>query len=89
MDQHALTALSCRLNEFKDLVCDLVLRVKKDLILLVDPVVRQVGYPDALPHVSHGVSSAVDYMRYFVRHYELQVLCHSRILILDQQTIDA
>ena len=74
MDQHALAFVSCRTHKVKDLVSNSILGVKKYLVLLVDPVVSQVGYTDALPHVSYLGASTVDDMCHFVSDNEFQIL---------------
>ena len=71
MHQDTLTALGSRVNEVKDLVRHLILRIKKDLVLLIDPIVRQVGDADALPHVPYRVTRTIHNMCHFIRRYKL------------------
>ena len=66
MYQDALTALRSRVNEVKDLVRDLILRIKKDLVLLIDPIVCQVGDANALPHVSYRVPRTIHNMSHLI-----------------------
>ena len=74
MDKDALTALGSRVDEVKDLVGHFILRVEKNLVLLVHPVEGEVGNANALPHVANRVTRAVHDMGYFVRYNEFQVL---------------
>ena len=74
MHEDTLTALGSRINEVKDLVRHLVLHIKQDLILLIHPVVRQVGNADALPHVSHRVPRTIHNMSHLIRRYKFQIL---------------
>ena len=72
--QNALASLCSRVDKVKDLVGDLVLRVEKDLILLVNPVEGQIGDANALPHVANRVARAVHNVCHFVCYDEFQVL---------------
>lgn len=83
VDQYALTALGSRVDKVKDLVCDFVLRVKKDLVLLIDPVECQVSDADAFPHVAHRVSRAVHNVGHFIGHDELQILFSTNSYLFD------
>ena len=82
MYEHTLTPLRCIVYKVKYLVRDLIVRVKKHLVLLILPIEHQIGYADALPHVPHRIAGTIDYMRYFIRRYEFQILHWQKVTVL-------
>ena len=74
MYQHTLTHFWSRFYEVVNLFCDSILSVKKNLILLVQPIESQIGYTDTLPHVPHLGSRTIDNMGHFISHDKFQIL---------------
>ena len=74
MHQHALTALGRRVNELKYLIGHLIIRIEKHLVLLVHPIEGKIGNADVLPHISHCVPCAIDYVRHLISSYKFKVL---------------
>ena len=82
MDKYAL-AIRCRLvDEVKYLVCHFVLGVKEHLILLVNPVEGKISDTNRLPHVSHCIARAINYVSHFIRSDEFQILTDNMIKCL-------
>lgn len=52
--------------------------IEKHLILLVHPVELEVHHANGLPVIGHLATRAVYNMRYFVGHYEFEVLYSPR-----------
>ena len=84
-----MAILSCSVNEVEYLVRHLVTRIEEHLILLVNPVEGQISNADTFPHVAHGISRAVDYMRYFVSSDKFQVLTTRFSIVFSIYTIYA
>ena len=80
--EHTLTPLRCIVNKVKYLVRDLIVRVKKHLVLLILPIEHQISYADALPHVPHRIAGTIDDVRYFIRRYEFQILHRQKVTVL-------
>ena len=74
MHEHALAPLRCRINEVKDLIRHLILRVEEDLVLLINPVKGEISNADTFPHVTDGITGAIDHVRHFIGYDEFQVL---------------
>ena len=82
MDKYTL-AIRCRLvDEVKYLVCHFVLGVKEHLILLVNPIEGKISDTNRLPHVSHCIAGAINYVSHFIRSDEFQILTDNMIKCL-------
>jgi uncharacterized protein (DUF779 family) len=68
-----------RLDEVKYLVGHAVFFVEKHLVLLVDPVVREVDNADVFPQIGDLAAGAVDDVRDFVSKNEFQILKETSI----------
>ena len=77
VDKDTLTSLSSRIYEIKDLVCNFVLCVKQNLVLLINPVKGQVCNTNAFPHVAHSVTSTIHNVGHFISDDKFQVLSKS------------
>ena len=74
MNQNTFSFLNRILNKIEDLVRHLVLLVKEDLTFLIEPVIGKVHNSNWFPVVWNLFACTVYHMRYFVGHYEFQIL---------------
>ena len=70
MDEDTLVLVHGIVDESKDLIACFVLRVKEDLVLLIEPVESEVLNPDVGPLVLNLTPRTIDDLGDLVGHYE-------------------
>lgn len=73
------------LDEIKDGRRCLILGVKHDLVVLVQPEEGEVCYADGFPVIRDLFAGAVDDMRHLIGHDELKIL--GRELVANEETV--
>lgn len=92
MNENTLGFVDSIIYKIKNLVCRLILGVKKNLIFLVHPIVSEVDYSYWFPMIWYLFSSTVNNMSDFVCNDELQILIinsvsHNKGILLPMQQI--
>ena len=72
--KNSIVLISCLVDEVLNLVCHLVIFIKEELTIVIQPVERQILDPNRGPLVLQLTASAVHNMGYLIDCQELQIL---------------
>ena len=78
--------LNCFLNELEDLVRNLLLGIKKSLLLVILPVESEIQNADCLPEIAQLSACSVDDAGHFVCHDEFKILKQTQLVYSSNQT---